>query len=68
MTRWGNKDISADQPYDGFAYTLMDIKNIIENRDMTAYSARRTQSRRVMTILDAARRSADIVFSADWQG
>lgn len=68
MTRWGNKDISADQPYDGFAYTLMDIKNIIENRDMTAYSARRTQSRRVMTILDAARRSANIVFSADWQG
>ena len=68
ITRWGNKDISADQPYDGFAYTLMDIKHIVEERDMEAYSARRTQSRRVMTVLDAARKSADIVFSADWQG
>ena len=63
----GKKDIAADQPYDGFAYTLMDIKEIVENNDMDAYMARRNQSRRVMTVLDTARKSANIVFAADWQ-
>ena len=65
ITREGTEDISYQQPYDGFAYTLMEIKDIIDNRNFEKYRNRLTQSKKVMTVLDAARKSAGIVFSAD---
>ena len=65
ITRKEVTDISYPQPHDGFAYTLMDIKDIIENRNMQRYSDRLKQTKSVVTVLEYARKSAEIVFEAD---
>ena len=43
----------------------MDIKDIIENRNMQRYSDRLKQTKSVVTVLEYARKSAEIVFEAD---
>ncbi|MBQ3384631.1 MAG: Gfo/Idh/MocA family oxidoreductase [Erysipelotrichaceae bacterium] len=65
ITRKEITDISCPQPYDGFAYTLIDIRDIIDNKDMEHYSRRLKQTKSVVTVLEYARKSAGIVFEAD---
>lgn len=65
ITRKEITDISCLQPHDGFAYTLMDIKDIIENGNMKRYRERLKQTKSVVTVLEYARKSAGIVFEAD---
>ena len=65
ITRKEVTDIAYSQPYDGFAYTLMDIKDIIDNRNMERYKERLKQTKAVVTVLEYARKSANIVFEAD---
>ena len=57
--------VSVEQEYNGTTYTLGEMKRIIDNKDWEACALRLMQSRKVMQVLDAARKSADIVFPVD---
>ena len=65
LDRYGQAEVSASQDYDASVYTLWEMKRIIEEKDYDAYYARLNQSKRVMKVLDTARKSAGIVFDND---
>ncbi len=54
VTKEGTTDISAYQEYEGAAYTLMEMKRIIDNRDDAAAEIRLVQSRKVLQVLESA--------------
>lgn len=65
VTRQGTERISVYEEYDGTTYTLFEMKRIIDNDDRAAGEIRLAQSRKVMEVLQSARKSAGIVFAAD---
>ncbi len=65
VKRSGSEVISYEHDYNGDAYTLWEMKRIIDNRDYAAFDLRLAQSRKVMKVLCSARNSAGIVFDAD---
>lgn len=65
ISKAGTERISVDQEFDGSTYTLMEMKRIIDNDDKAAGEIRLAQSRKVMEVLQSARKSAGIVFKAD---
>ena len=67
LDRWGQGEISASQDYDASVYTLWEMKRIIDEKDYDAYYARLNQSKRVMKVMDTARKSAGIVFASDFE-
>ncbi len=65
VTREGSYDIDYDKRYTGSASTLFEMKRIIDNRDFDACEIRLIQSRKVIKVLDTARKSARIYFEGD---
>ena len=65
VTREGSSSVEYSHEYGGAAYTLMEMKRIIDSRDFEACEIRLIQSRKVIKVLDTARRSAKITFDAD---
>ena len=65
LDRNGQSDIGVSQEYDASVYTLAEMKRIIEEKDYDAYYARLNQSKRVMKVMDTARKSASVTFTAD---
>lgn len=64
-TRNEEYQVAYPQEHDSNDYALMEVKRIIESDDTEAYRIRLIQSRKVMTVLEAARKSAGIIFKAD---
>jgi len=58
-------NIGAPQAYDGMSYNLIEIIRIIEEKDEQAYLFELDHIQTVMSILDEARSSAGIIFTAD---
>lgn len=65
ITKAGRERISTEQEFDGSTYTLMEMKRIIDNDDKAAGEIRLAQSRKVMEVMQSARKSAGIVYKAD---
>jgi len=63
ITKESNQLISIEQKYDNFYYSLIDILSVL--KDDKKYQQSTEHSRLVMTMLDKARASANIVFDAD---
>jgi scyllo-inositol 2-dehydrogenase (NADP+) len=58
-------NIGVKQAYDGMSYNLIEMIRIIEENDEKAYLLELDHIQTVMNILDEARKSAGIVFTAD---
>lgn len=58
-------EIGTDQPYDGVHYIMTEALRILNTKDEKVYQAQLDHIQTVMTVLDEARKSAGIVFTAD---
>jgi len=58
-------EIGTTQPYDGVHYIMAEALRILDTKDENAYRAQLDHIQTVMTVLDEARKTAGIVFTAD---